>query len=94
MPNTKSAKKRVKQSEERHLCNIARKTGIKTATRKVLDSLQRSDPLEETKKLLRDAEAKIARAKGKGVLHSNTAARKISRLAKKVATAERASKSQ
>jgi small subunit ribosomal protein S20 len=94
MPNTKSAKKRVKQSEARYLCNSSRKKGIKTAARKVLDSLLRGDPIEETKKLLHDAESKIARAKGKRVLHPNTAARKISRLAKRVVIAERSSKSQ
>jgi ribosomal protein S20 len=39
--------------------------------------------------LLIVAESKIARAKGKGLLHANTAARKISLLAKKVAAASR-----
>jgi len=91
MANIKSAKKRIKQSEKRRLCNVARKTGVKTAMRKVTDSLKRGDTLVETKKLLRDAESKIARAKGKGVLHRNTAARKISRLAKQVSQVERAS---
>ena len=38
---------------------------------------------------LRDAESKIARAKGKHVVHANTAARTISRLAKRVATVAR-----
>ena len=92
MPNTKSAKKRVKQSEKRRQINVARKTAIKSAVRKVLDSLKRGDPIDETKQLLRDAESKISRAKGKGVIHSNTAERKISRLAKYVAAAGRSVK--
>lgn len=90
MANIKSAKKRVKQGEKRRLINLSRKTGLKTAVRKVVDSLKRGDAIEQTKKLLRDAEAKIARARGKGVLHHNTASRKISRLAKSVSQAERA----
>lgn len=89
MANTKSAKKCIKQSEKRRLSNVSRKTGMKTAVRKVMDSLSKNDPIQETKKLFRNAEAKISRAKGKGVVHRNTAARKISRLAKKVAQAER-----
>lgn len=89
MANTKSAKKCIKQSEKRRLSNVSRKTGMKTAVRKVIDSLSKNDPIQETKKLFHDAEAKISRAKGKGVIHRNTAARKISRLAKKVAQAER-----
>ena len=90
MANIKSAKKRIKQSEKRRLINLSRKTGLKTAMRKVIDSLKRGDSIEETKKLLRDAESKIARARGKGVLHRNTAARKISKLAKYVSQVERA----
>ena len=90
MANIKSAKKRVKQNEKRRLINLSRKTGVKTAIKKVLDALKRNAAIEDTKKLLRDAEAKIARARGKGVLHRNTAARKISHMAKAVAQAERA----
>ena len=89
MANIKSAKKRVKQSEKRRQINVARRTSVKTAVRKVLDSLKRGDAIGETKKLLRDAESKIARARGKGVLHRNTAARKISRIAKHVAQVEK-----
>jgi ribosomal protein S20 len=39
--------------------------------------------------LLKDAESKLARAKGKGVIHANTAQRKIGRLAKKVAVLQK-----
>jgi len=89
MPNLKSAKKRVKQTEKRRKINIARKTSVKTAVRKVLDSLKRGDSIEETRKLLREAESKVARAKGKGVIHRKTASRKVSRLAKAVAQKDR-----
>ena len=92
MPNIKSAKKREKQTIKRRQKNLNRTSAIKTATRKVIDALASGQSVEETKKLLRDVEAKLARAKSKRVFHANTAARKIGRLAKKVAAAERAQK--
>lgn len=89
MPNIKSAKKRAIQGEQRRIRNIARKSAIKTATKKVLAAVEDKD-LVEAKELLKEVNAQLARAKGKGVLHRNTAARKMSRLAKQVAKAERA----
>lgn len=88
MPNIKSAKKRVLQTAKRQQRNQARKSSLKTAVKKVFAALELND-VEGSKALLVAAESKIARAKGKGLLHPNTAARKISRLAKKVAAAAR-----
>ena len=84
MPNIKSAKKRVLQTAKRQLRNQARKSSLKTAVKKVIAAIEAGD-IETSKTLLVEAESKIARAKGKGLLHGNTAARKISRLAQKVA---------
>jgi len=89
MPNIKSAKKRATQDEKRRLRNIARKSAIKTATKKVIVAVEDKN-LAQAKELLKDVNAQLARAKSKGVLHRNTAARKMSRLAKQVARAERA----
>lgn len=89
MPNIKSAKKRAIQSEKKRQVNLARKSSIKTAVKRVLAAIESND-VAQAAELLKDAEAKISRAKGKGVLHENTAARKISRLAKRVSTAQRA----
>lgn len=89
MANIKSAKKRVLQTKKRQLRNQARKSSIKTAIKKVIGSLETAD-IDATKLLLLAAESKIARAKGKGLMHRNTAARKISKLAKKVAAASKA----
>jgi len=89
MPNIKSAKKRVLQTEKRQLRNQARKSSIKTTVKKVMAALESND-LTTAKKLFVEAESKIAQAKTKGVLHRNTAARKISRLAQKVAAAAKA----
>ena len=89
MPNIKSAKKRVLQTEKRQLRNQARKSSIKTTVKKVMAAIENND-IDAAKKLFIEAESKLAQAKTKGVLHRNTAARKISRLAQKVAAASRA----
>lgn len=73
----------------RHHKNLARKTAIKTAMNKVFAAIERGEDATTTKTLLREAEAKLARAKNKNVLHQNTVARKISMIAKRVAAAER-----
>jgi len=88
MPNIKSAKKRVKQIAKRQLRNQVRKSSLKTAIKRVVTAIEMND-VEGSKALLIAAESKIARAKGKGLLHPNAAARKISKLAKKVAAASR-----
>ena len=83
MPRIKSAKKRVLVSQKRHKVNVARKSAVKTVVRKVMDAVN-AENLADAQAFLKEAESKIAKAKGKGVFHKNTAARKISRLAKKV----------
>jgi small subunit ribosomal protein S20 len=90
MANIKSAKKRARTNEENRQLNVQRRSDIKTATKKVLAALEVND-VNLAQELLRQAESKIARARGKGVLKQNTASRKVSRLAKKVATATKAS---
>ena len=89
MANIKSAKKRAKTNEIRRKRNVARRSDIKTSMKKVLDALTANE-IENARTFLREAEGKIARAKGKGLLKKNSAARKISSLAKKVALAARA----
>lgn len=85
MPVIKSAKKRVVQSEKRRARNYNRKSDVKTAVKKFLDAIADKN-VEQAKELLREAQAKLARAGSKGVLNSKAASRKLSRLAKKVAT--------
>lgn len=83
MPNIKSAKKRVAQSAKRHARNVARKSDIKTSVRKFLSAVENKE-LDVAQKLLREVQAKLLRAQGKGVLHGNTVARKMSRFSKRV----------
>lgn len=84
MPNTKSAKKALKQNEKRRLLNRARKSMVKTSINTCLHSLENDKSVVEATVLFRQAQEQIQRAVTKGVLHKNTAARKISRLAKKI----------
>ncbi|MBD3272856.1 30S ribosomal protein S20 [Candidatus Dependentiae bacterium] len=83
MANIKSAKKRAKTNEKRRKINLARKSEIKTVVKKYISAIEEKN-VDEAKDLLKLAESKIARATGKGLLKKNTAARKISRLTKKL----------
>ena len=89
MANLKSAKKQAKQAEKRRAVNLARKSSVKTALKKVLTALEKNEDAATLKMLLKEAESKIARAQSKGLYHKNTAARKIGRLASKVAQVTR-----
>ncbi len=89
MANIKSAKKRAKQTITKRQKNLRRKTALKTAVKKVLTAVEAGSDVKDAKALLRDAEAQLSRAKGKRVIHKNTARRKVSRLAKRVAKLER-----
>lgn len=90
MANTKSAKKQARKNDKRRLKNLARKTAIKTAIKKVNASIEQGLDSEKIQTLMQDVAAKLSRAKGKGVIHANTASRKLSRLTKKLNKAEKA----
>jgi len=83
MPSHKSALKRVKQTEKRTLRNKSIKTSLKTIMKEAEDALEggENDKIRETFAVASPA---IDKAASKGVMHKNTAARKKSRLAKKV----------
>lgn len=79
MATHKSALKRARQTVKRTARNKKRKNDIATLVKKVLAS-----PQDEAQKLLKEVQKKVARAAQKGTFHWKTAARKISRLAKKL----------
>ena len=83
MPNIKSAKKRVKIIDKKTLRNNMIKSGYKSAVRKFEEAIEAGN-VEEAKTLFVEATKKIDQACTKGVLVKNTAARKKSRLAKKL----------
>jgi small subunit ribosomal protein S20 len=84
MPNIASAKKRVRTIEKRTAINHARKSRVRTFTRKVEEAIASGDKTAAAA-ALRAAEPEIMRGASKGVTHKNTASRKVSRLAHRVA---------
>lgn len=83
MANTEQSKKRARQSEARYAVNKARRSRIRTFVRKVEEALA-SGNAEAAAAALKAAQPELARGVTKGVLHKNTASRKVSRLASRV----------
>ena len=80
-----SAQKRARQSEKKRLRNAALKSLLKTSARKVLLAVEEKN-VEEARKALARAVPLIQKIASKKVIHKKTAARKISRLARKLNT--------
>lgn len=83
MARSLSSQKRLRQSVRRAELNKARKSAIKTRIRKVLDAVTHKDATAANK-ALHEAVVTLDRAAGKRTIHRNTAARRKSRLARKV----------
>ena len=83
MANTPSAKKAARKIERRTAVNKNRRSRLRTFVRKVEDALASGDSAAAAV-ALKAAEPEIQRAAQKGVLHKNTASRKVSRLAARV----------
>lgn len=83
MPSHKSALKRLRQNEKRRLRNRHWKSTMRTAIKKVRMAVEAKE-VEQAQALLRDATSTIAHVASKGVIHKNTASRKISRLTRLV----------
>jgi len=83
MPNIKSAIKRVKVSEKRRMRNASHKSALRTAV-KAFETAAASSNVETAKSALIAASKKLDKAATKGLIHKNAAARKKSRLAKKL----------
>ncbi|CAA7612912.1 30S ribosomal protein S20 [Magnetospirillum sp. SS-4] len=83
MAHHTSAKKRIRQTERRTEVNRARVSRIRTFVKKVELAIASGDS-EAAKTALREAEPQMMRGVQGGVLHKNTASRKVSRLAARV----------
>ena len=83
MAHHKSAEKRIRQTETRTAQNRARSSRIKTEVKKVELALATGNKAA-AEAALRDAQPELHRGVGKGLLHRNTVARKVSRLSKRV----------
>jgi small subunit ribosomal protein S20 len=89
MANTSAARKSVRNNEKRRIKNAHRRSAVKTAIKKVMTALE-LESVEQAQMLVADVAAQLARAKSKGVIHPNAAARRLSRLSKRVAKAAHA----
>ena len=83
MANHKSAIKRHKQSLVKRERNQVVKTTLKTAAKKVETALAENNA-DAANEALKTAIVSFDKAAGKGIIHSKTASRKISRLTKRV----------
>jgi small subunit ribosomal protein S20 len=83
MPSSKQAKKRLRQDEKKKMVNRGIKSEVRTNVKKVLQAVEDHD-MEAANKALPMAMKKIDKAAKRNVLHKNQAARKISKLSKKV----------
>ena len=84
MANTPQAKKRIRRNEKRAEINGARMSRIRNFLKKVETAIEGGDK-DSAQTALRNAQPELARGVARGVLHKNTASRKMSRLSKRVA---------
>jgi len=83
MANSPQSKKRARQAQRRTLVNKTRRTRIRTYIRKVEEAITGGDQAVALA-ALRAAQPEIMRGVTKGILHKNTASRKMSRLSSRV----------
>lgn len=81
MPNIKSQKDRVVQSQKEAMANKVVKSNLKTVIKKADAAIVGNAADKDA--AMKAAVSAIDSAKSKGVIHKNTAARKVSRLAKR-----------
>ncbi|AOF88523.1 MULTISPECIES: 30S ribosomal protein S20 [Rhizobiaceae] len=85
MANTTSAKKATRKIAARTAVNKSRRSRVRNFIRKVEEAIASGDQTQAAA-ALKAAQPELMRAATRGVLHSNTASRKVSRLANRVKT--------
>ena len=85
MANTPQAKKRIRRNANRASINHARISRIRTFLKNVESALA-AGKKNDAAEALKMAQPELARGVARGVIHKNTAARKMSRLSKRVAS--------
>jgi small subunit ribosomal protein S20 len=83
LANTKSAEKRIRSNERRRLRNQSYRSRVKTVIRKAEQLIFSGQPSEDA---VREAVSTLDKAAVKGIIHKNNAARRKSRLMKKLNT--------
>ncbi len=84
MANTPQAKKRIRRNARRSEINGVRVSRIRTFVKQVEAALAAGDKAQ-AEAAIRKVQPEMMRGVSKGVLHKNTASRKISRLTKRIA---------
>jgi small subunit ribosomal protein S20 len=84
MANTLQSKKRIRRNNKRADINTNRVSRIRSFVKKVEAAIEGGDK-KAAAAALKDAQPELARGVARGVLHKNTASRKLSRLSKRVA---------
>ena len=87
MPNTQSAKKRLKQNHSRRARNRALRSNVRTHIRKVRDAVAAGN-IEEAEQVFRLAAQRLDRASARNLMHRNQTARLKSRLQKLIKSAK------
>ncbi|MBN9233358.1 MULTISPECIES: 30S ribosomal protein S20 [Phyllobacteriaceae] len=85
MANTSSAKKATRKIARRAAVNKNRRSRVRTYVRKMEEALAAGDKVA-AEAAFKDAQPELMRAATKGVVHKNTASRKVSRLAQRLKT--------
>lgn len=83
MANTKSAKKAARQTLRRTAINKSRRSRMRTFVRKVEEAIATGNKAA-AETALQAAQPELMRSAQKGILHANTASRKISRLSSRI----------
>ncbi|HWH18582.1 MAG TPA: 30S ribosomal protein S20 [Allosphingosinicella sp.] len=84
MANTPQAKKRIRRNARRAEINGARVSRIRTFVKQLESALAAGDK-DQARAAIAKVQPELARGVAKGVVHKNTAARKLSRLTKRIA---------
>ena len=84
----KSGIKRVQVAERNRLRNVSIKSAVKTRFKRVQEAMAQGSDQQATSDLLKVAISSIDRAARKGIIHPNTAARRKSRLMKRLNAAQ------
>ena len=83
MANTSSAKKMVRKIARRTAVNKSRRSRVRTYLRKVEEAISSGDKAA-AEAAFKNAQPELHRAANKGVFHSKTIARKLSRLSSRI----------
>lgn len=83
MANIQSAKKRIRRNERARVVNKTRMSRLRTFLKRIETAIESGDK-KVAAEALKAAQPELARSQAKGLVHKNTAARKMSRFSKRI----------